>query len=667
MRALDIGIASSTATPWMDWMRQHRGEIQQTGAKPTPFTEEIFRHTTYGPLNGVTPPSCAATVCAALEETAYSSTHNAAAASYLTYGIGCDLQPGCVVVFRWPSGDHHVDFCDQILDAVTVRGLGGNQGHELKDSDYSRQYIVATRWPVKAAATQQTSRLQPASRSVIAACAPYFLPRRIRPEQSGIPNAASWAVPQLCKAYNWPTNLKGGGLIAIVELGGGWVPSDMQAFFNSIGQPMPSITDVSVDGTQNNPNQPVPSGQSDPDVEVALDIQVSAAAYYVATGRPANIRIYWANGDDAGAITSAIQAAVRDSCDVCSISWGSDEANWQAWGQQQNRDFIGEMEAAAQAATQAGMIVLASSGDNDSSDGGPTPANVDLPSSCPHVIGCGGTSKTVSSEVVWNDDPGHTDGEGTGGGYSTVFPPQAFQTGAPTPPPNLGRMVPDVAADADPLTGYSMFVHGLPITMGGTSAVAPLYAGLFASFGKKLGFITPTLWQNKNCFNDITVGNNGQYRAAVGPDPCTGLGSPIGTKLAALFGASPIPGALFDTIAPVVPQGWNGTIAYTYVSGVLVEGPRFAVSSAGRPGIAALAAPETFTVYQGHRYSATVTLTGLDQLASNSMIEEKLTQLGFSGVSVSGAGATRQATGIWTGPDTTVQLDPRLSNVVDLG
>jgi kumamolisin len=78
-------------------------------------------------------------------------------------------------------------------------------------------------------------------------------------------------------------------------------------------------------------------------------------------------------------------------------------------------------------------------------------------------------------------------------------------------------------------------VHGSPTVVGGTSAVAPLYAGLFASFGAKLGFVTPKLWQNQTAFNDITEGSNGYYKAAVGPDACSGIGSPIGNKIATLF------------------------------------------------------------------------------------------------------------------------------------
>jgi hypothetical protein len=350
---------------------------------------------------------------------------------------------------------------------------------------------------------------------------PYFKRGTIEHTKREARSAGAWSVPDLCAAYQWPTDLAGGGVIAIVELDGGWVSSDMDKFFKGVGQPVPQIIDVSVDGTKNNPNQHLNDPEHDPDGEVALDIQVAAAAYYVATGKPAVIRVYWAQD-----IATAVRAATADGCDVCSISWGADEANWGAEAGQ-------DMERAAADATAAGMVVFAASGDNDSSDGGPSAANVDLPASAPHVIGCGGTTKTAKSETVWNNDPGNTSGEGTGGGFSTLFKPMpAWQAGAPHGP---GRMVPDVAANADPNTGYRIVVHGAEVTIGGTSAVAPLYAGLFATFGTQLGFITPELWLNHLCFNDITVGDNGAFRARICPDACTGLGSPIGSKLAELF------------------------------------------------------------------------------------------------------------------------------------
>ena len=252
---------------------------------------------------------------------------------------------------------------------------------------------------------------------------PYF---KLRKEPSVIVAAAEtgepWNVPDLCAAYNWPTGRAGGVDIASVELGGGWVVSDLDSSFESLGQPVPSVTDVSVDGTQNTPNQSGSAG--DADYEVALDIEVAGASYYAATGQAATIRVYWSQD-----IGTAVAKAASDGCDVCTISWGSDEANWGATAAEQ-------MESTAESAVVGGMIVFGASGDNDSGDGGPTPANVDCPSSCPHVVGCGGTNKTATSEAVWNDNPGETNGEGTGGGYSTIFPVQVFQIGAPPAPAN---------------------------------------------------------------------------------------------------------------------------------------------------------------------------------------------------------------------------------------
>jgi subtilase family serine protease len=327
-----------------------------------------------------------------------------------------------------------------------------------------------------------------------------------------------WNVPDLCAAYNWPTGLAGGGVIAIVEFGGGWVQSDMDQYFAGLGLPVPTIVDFSVDGTTNFQG-PDSNGY---DGEVALGIQVAAASYSVATGKPASIRIYWSQD-----IAMAVRAAASDGCDVCSISWGFDEAKWTP------PSTVTDMEDTAKAATDAGMVIFAASGDNDSKDGGSAPANVDCPASCPHIIGCGGTTKTAGGETVWNNNPGETDGKGTGGGFSTIFQPlPPWQVGAPNGP---GRMVPDIAANADPNTGYNLVLHGEETTRGGTSAVAPLYAGLFAAFGRKLGYVTPKLWLNPICFNDITEGDNGAFRADRGPDPCTGLGSPNGLKLAKLF------------------------------------------------------------------------------------------------------------------------------------
>jgi kumamolisin len=166
------------------------------------------------------------------------------------------------------------------------------------------------------------------------------------------------------------------------------------------------------------------------------------------------------------------------------------------------------------------------------------------------VVGCGGTklalnSSSISSEVVWNELSGN---EGaTGGGVSEVFAVPAFQScaGVPAAPNGFrGRGVPDVAGDADPSSGYQLVVDGSSTVIGGTSAVAPLWAGLLArinqSLGKPVGYLNPLLYAASGAasFNDITSGNNGGYSAGAGWDACTGLGSPNGTRLLAALKTS---------------------------------------------------------------------------------------------------------------------------------
>jgi kumamolisin len=334
-------------------------------------------------------------------------------------------------------------------------------------------------------------------------------------------------VADLCTAYSFPTGLAGGGVIGILELGGGYTQADLDLFSQINGLPQIVPTAVSVNGGQNSPGQPPPWG--DADGEVLLDIQVAAAAYFFCTGQIPTIKVFFAPNDDSS-FAAIMNAALDAGCDVLSISWGKDEAAWDP-------NVANQVEAAAQATTEGGCVVFAASGDNSSGDMAPG-ANVDMPSSCPHIIGCGGTTKSAFKEAVWGD--GTPNGQGTGGGYSVLFPPQDWQLNAPPSPGQPGRMVPDVAADANPNTGYLIVVNGQEIQIGGTSAVAPLYSGLFAAFGQKLGFVTPTLWQHPEAFVDITEGSNGSFQAGPGPDPCTGLGVPIGTALAALFtGASP--------------------------------------------------------------------------------------------------------------------------------
>jgi kumamolisin len=105
------------------------------------------------------------------------------------------------------------------------------------------------------------------------------------------------------------------------------------------------------------------------------------------------------------------------------------------------------------------------------------------------------------------------------------------------------RGMPDVCGDADPQTGYNVRIDGTDTVIGGTSAVAPLWAGLIARVnatnGSPVGFINATLYSNPAALRDITKGNNGTFAASPGWDACTGLGSPNGVQVAALFGSKP--------------------------------------------------------------------------------------------------------------------------------
>jgi carboxypeptidase C (cathepsin A) len=421
---------------------------------------------------------------------------------------------------------------------ITIRNYPS--GHMIYLDNASRTALKADLAVMYDAATAQVATRRRAARAlsrvVKDGIAPYFV---LRPKPGPGLHAAvadqSWTVANLCAAYAWPTKLVGGGVIALIELDGGWVQGDIDAYFQTTNLPKPNIVDVSVGPARNNPNQSV-GNPSDPDVEVTLDILIAAASYSIATGKPAEIRVYWASNADWGSMALAIAAAAADGCDVCSISWGSDEANWQAAGAHLGTDYVRQLDNAAQAAARNGMLVVAAAGDNDSSDGGTSPANVDLPASSPNVIACGGTRKASGgAETVWNNSPGNPNGQGTGGGFSRLFTPMPlWQANAPH---GRGRMVPDVSANADPDTGYKIVVHGGEGVVGGTSAVAPLYAGLFAAFGRKPGFVDPKLWANQTAFVDVTAGDNGFYRATPGPDPCTGLGVPVASRLADLFNA----------------------------------------------------------------------------------------------------------------------------------
>ncbi|MGO9964831.1 MAG: protease pro-enzyme activation domain-containing protein, partial [Acidimicrobiales bacterium] len=302
--------------------------------------------------------------------------------------------------------------------------------------------------------------------------------------------------------------------------------------------------------------------------EAALDIED-----VIGLASEATIDVYSAPQGDIYDAYSAIANADTDQ--VVSTSWGACELDdGIAWVQSEGAVFD-------QAATQ-GQTVFASAGDYGSTacygdkgtTNGSTPSVLD-PAGQPYVIGVGGTSLVANSEAVWNDS---SDAGGAGGGgVSAAWCMPSYQDKPKIPglissysgsdPTDCGstdpysRQVPDVSADADPSTGYTVYYSGTNSNfapgwqpVGGTSAAAPLWAAaaalidaspFCADYGsgdagvQPAGLYTIATWASAYyglAFNDITTGDNeytpsgysgGLYPATVGYDMASGLGSPI--------------------------------------------------------------------------------------------------------------------------------------------
>jgi kumamolisin len=338
----------------------------------------------------------------------------------------------------------------------------------------------------------------------------------------------SYSPVELAAIYGMPTATGKGQTVAIIELGGGFAQSDLDAYFRGLGIIAPTVAARGVDGATNKPGQD-PQGA---DGEVLLDIEVVGA---IAT--EAEVVVYFAPNTDDGFLDAVATATHASPTPVAiSISWGQSEDQWTA----QSRTAMDQAFADAAA---LGITVTAAAGDNGSGDhdtsGGPVHA--DFPASSPHVLGCGGTTLeatdgTVTSEVVWD---GGASGGATGGGVSDTFALPEWQQDAGVPEragtTTTGRGVPDVAGNADPATGYQVYVDGQSMVIGGTSAVAPLWAGLVARIAETagpLGLLQPRLYPtapnggSSTALRDITSGSNGAYQARVGWDACTGLGVP---------------------------------------------------------------------------------------------------------------------------------------------
>lgn len=347
-----------------------------------------------------------------------------------------------------------------------------------------------------------------------------------------------------------------GQTVAIFELDG-YEASDINTYLSQYSLGSAKYSNVLVDGATNTAG----SGA----IEVELDMEVVSA---IAPG--ASQKIYIGPNSESGVNDTYNKIVTDDVAKVTSTSWGECEAN------SGNSELSTLDNIFAQASAQ-GQAIFAAAGDAGAYDCGDTNLGVDSPADDPYVVGVGGTnlsvsgSGTYSSESVWSnssDTSRGPEGVGGGGGYSSFFSKPSYQTG-PGVDSNSMRHVPDVSADADPATGYAVYCTVSSagcssgsagwIVVGGTSAAAPLWAGVatdtneyLTSQGKAtLGNAHTSLYalfntaQTFTAFHDVTSGNNLHYNATSGYDVASGIGSPdvwnLARDAANVGGGTPTP------------------------------------------------------------------------------------------------------------------------------
>jgi kumamolisin len=360
---------------------------------------------------------------------------------------------------------------------------------------------------------------------------------------------------ELEKLYRFPPGSAAGQKIAIAEFGGGYFGEDVRLFCRRYRRPEPRIRTIPVNAPVRNLAQieSLPPGERSAALgdasEVMMDVEIIAGLC-----PSAEISVYFATEDQKGWL-DLLERVIKDRPAVLSVSWGSaeDSTDWSLAA----RKAINER---LQMAAALGITICIAAGDDgtgdEQTDGH---AHLDFPSSSPYVLTVGGTmlkhERGKITEQAWWESPGkRTDrgGGSTGGGVSTRLRRQNWQDVKIVSVNNVrfdGRVVPDVAALAGP-PGYDMIFRGKTDYGAGTSASAPLWAGLIARIyallppDKRQRFLTPLLYEKRQgrplgsiVCQDITIGHNTSdppgvgYHATEGFDAVSGWGTPIGTAL----------------------------------------------------------------------------------------------------------------------------------------
>jgi kumamolisin len=363
----------------------------------------------------------------------------------------------------------------------------------------------------------------------------YLMPRRESTANTTFFNPSDYA-----SIYDFPPMPTRPITIGVISLGGGLYGSynsrtgaltngDVHASWAACGIPANAYPKVLIAPVGSN-NRPHAAGTE----ENTLDVTVIGACY----PRSNVTIILFIAPNSFNGFRNAFSAAINGTRisgtlykpSVISCSWGASEKNWVIYGRrgivQTAASVCRSIDSLFATAVAKGIVICCASGDDGSSNGEPG-RNVDFPASSPNVIACGGTSlvcpnkiwDSATVETTWNNVQG-----ATGGGVSAIFTRPAYQSGT-------GRYVPDIAMNADPMTGVAIILNKKVIVFGGTSAVAPAMAAFVARCPKPCT-VAALYKVPATCFNDITVGNNGYYQAGAGYDKCTGRGSLKGTVLA---------------------------------------------------------------------------------------------------------------------------------------
>ena len=325
--------------------------------------------------------------------------------------------------------------------------------------------------------------------------------------------------------------------VAVFELDG-YQSSDITQYLQQYNLGSPSISNVLVDGS---------NGSAGPGaIEAELDIEVVAAMAPKAT------QIVYEGPNTTQGINDTYNRIVTDDkAQVTTISWGECESD-SGNAELQTLDTIFKQGAAE------GIAMYAAAGDFGAYDCRDNNLAVNSPADDPYITGVGGTSLhlvggTYGSKSVWSNPSNiqHSPkGDGGGGGISSYFKLPAWQVGpgVKNQYSNGNRQVPDVSAHADPALGYTVYCTVTAggcsssgwITVGGTSAAAPLWAGSTATIndylqrqGKsRIGAANLALYALENSpqtyspFHDVTTGNNLYYPATANYDEASGWGSP---------------------------------------------------------------------------------------------------------------------------------------------